>query len=268
MRYPWCWISRDFEAVDATDGCVDDHLSWRGRHVIRREVRELVSENQGCLGAIFRMFGGRPSAETALKSTDELPYRLRDDFLSPGELAFYRVLVASVDGTATVLTKVNLSDLFFVSQPRESAKHWNRINRKHVDFLLCDVTTMRPLVGIELDDRSHEAAKRQERDRFVERVFETAGLPLVRVPLRSGYSVNELRSVLAPHVRVDHEATAGGADAVDREVVTPNATGQAPTCPKCGVPMVERTASRGERRGERFYGCPNYPRCRETVAFE
>ena len=227
-----------------------------------------MSENQGCLGAILRMFGGRPSAETGAQSKDEFPYRLRDDFLSPGELAFYRVLVTSVDGTATVMTKVNLSDLFFVSQPRESGAHWNRINRKHVDFLLCNSTTMRPLVGIELDDRSHEASKRQERDRFVDRVFETAGLPLVRVPLRSGYSVNELRSVLAPHVQLDQEAAGGSADPVEREVVTTDATGQAPPCPKCGVPMVERKASRGERRGERFYGCPNYPRCRETVAFE
>ena len=227
-----------------------------------------MSENPGCLGAILRLFGGSASVETGATSTESLPYRLRDDFLSPAELAFYRALVTSVAGEATVLTKVNLADLFFVSQPRENAAYRNRIDRKHVDFLLCDATTMRPLVGIELDDRSHEATKRQERDRFVERVFDTAGLPLVRVPLRSGYSVNELRSVLAPHVRITPEDAGGDVDPVDREVAPAAGTGQAPTCPKCGVPMVMRTASRGERRGERFYGCPNYPRCRETVAFE
>jgi hypothetical protein len=177
------------------------------------------------------------------------------------------VLVTTVDDTATVLTKVNLSDLFFVSRPRENAAYRNRIDRKHVDFLLCDATTMRPLVGIELDDRSHDAAKRQERDRFVERVFETAGLPLVRVPLRSGYSVNELRSLLAPLVQAS-VVDGAGADPVDDEVGPGEATDHVRTCPKCGVPMVTRTASRGERRGERFYGCPNYPRCRETAALE
>ena len=41
-------------------------------------------------------------------------------------------------------------------------------------------------------------------------------------------------------------------------------TDSAPLCPKCGVPMVARTATRGERRGLEFFGCPNYPRCRET----
>ncbi len=38
----------------------------------------------------------------------------------------------------------------------------------------------------------------------------------------------------------------------------------APVCPKCGVPMVERTAKRGKYQGQTFYGCPNFPRCREA----
>ena len=41
-------------------------------------------------------------------------------------------------------------------------------------------------------------------------------------------------------------------------------TDQAPMCPRCGVPMVLRTARKGGHKGADFYGCPNYPRCRET----
>ena len=43
------------------------------------------------------------------------------------------------------------------------------------------------------------------------------------------------------------------------------ATGQAPLCPKCGAPMVLRTAKRGERAGKQFYGCSMYPKCRGIV---
>lgn len=39
----------------------------------------------------------------------------------------------------------------------------------------------------------------------------------------------------------------------------------APLCPACGVPMILRTAGRGAHIGEKFYGCPNYPRCREIA---
>lgn len=40
---------------------------------------------------------------------------------------------------------------------------------------------------------------------------------------------------------------------------------QAPTCPRCGNKMVLRTAKRGRYKGKQFYGCSNYPDCREIV---
>jgi HJR/Mrr/RecB family endonuclease len=38
-----------------------------------------------------------------------------------------------------------------------------------------------------------------------------------------------------------------------------------PQCPKCGAPMVLRTAHKGAYAGRTFYGCSNYPRCRGIV---
>jgi restriction system protein len=40
------------------------------------------------------------------------------------------------------------------------------------------------------------------------------------------------------------------------------AAGSPPRCPKCDKPMVWRTARKGPRPGERFWGCPDYPRCK------
>lgn len=34
-----------------------------------------------------------------------------------------------------------------------------------------------------------------------------------------------------------------------------------PACPECGKPMVKRTARRGARSGEQFWGCSEFPRC-------
>ncbi len=34
---------------------------------------------------------------------------------------------------------------------------------------------------------------------------------------------------------------------------------QPPLCPKCGQPMVLRTAEVGANKGRRFWGCVNYP---------
>lgn len=42
---------------------------------------------------------------------------------------------------------------------------------------------------------------------------------------------------------------------------------QQPTrrCPQCGTEMVLRTARRGANAGNQFWGCSNYPRCRQVL---
>ena len=42
-------------------------------------------------------------------------------------------------------------------------------------------------------------------------------------------------------------------------------TAQSVVCPRCGAPMVLRTAKRGDRAGKQFYGCSKYPACRGIV---
>jgi restriction system protein len=43
----------------------------------------------------------------------------------------------------------------------------------------------------------------------------------------------------------------------ERQQLTPN-------CPMCNTPMKIREARRGPNIGERFWGCPNFPKCRGT----
>ena len=42
----------------------------------------------------------------------------------------------------------------------------------------------------------------------------------------------------------------------------------APVCPRCGAPLLLRTASRGAHRGQSFYGCSRFPQCRYTRQLE
>ena len=36
-------------------------------------------------------------------------------------------------------------------------------------------------------------------------------------------------------------------------------------CPKCGAPMILRTASKGKNQGSKFYGCSQYPKCKSII---
>jgi len=187
----------------------------------------------------------------------EYPYHLRDDFLSRAELSFYLVLKQAVSDKVLICTKVDLGDLFYVksNDPSKYRTYTNKIDRKHVDYLLCDLKTVRPLLGIELDDKSHQKSDRQVRDEFVEKVFTAAKLPLVRIPVHRSYSTSELESLLRPYIDTNQVEIPCQSIITEKESTTP-------LCPKCGTTMVLRTAKQGLNQGGKFWGCPDYPRCR------
>lgn len=41
-----------------------------------------------------------------------------------------------------------------------------------------------------------------------------------------------------------------------------------PACPKCGSPMIQRTARKGTNAGSTFYGCQRYPACKGILNIE
>ena len=213
----------------------------------------VANQNSGCLSVIFP-FLKRSQKESPAKV---LPYRLRDDFLSPAEFSFYKVLSSLVGTQLTIQSKVRLADVFFVSRPNENVAYFNRIAQKHLDFLVCDSVTMKPLFGVELDDSTHKRDDRQERDEFVESVCKIAGLPLLRFPVQREYNSREIAAQIAKFVNDKVGVSTSPQPDVNKQV------GSVPLCPKCGIPMVLRTVAQGEHKGKQFYGCQNYPRCRE-----
>lgn len=198
------------------------------------------------------------------KSKAEFPYRIRDEFLSAAELNFYGVLRTTLNPQVTTSAKVCLRDVFYVTKHDASQfrVYTNKIDRKHVDFLICDSATMRPLVGIELDDKSHQRKDRQERDAFVDEVFHAAGLPLVHVPAKRAYRIEDITTAIAPHL--DAALKAAPVTPTTQIVEEP----KAPVCPKCGSPMILRTVRKGDNAGNKFWGCSTYPTCRGIVPYE
>ena len=144
--------------------------------VIRQQAKEVASSLSD-LNAV--------SLEFEEMGKEMISYQLSDRFLSPAEQVFYQTLRSVTQDRLSINSKVRLGDLF--STPDKNA--YIRISYKHVDFLLCEPSTMRPIVAIELDDSSHSRSDRQERDDFVDSVFESAQLPLLHVRAQRTYSM-------------------------------------------------------------------------------
>lgn len=123
-------------------------------------------------------------------------YYLKKSLFTPAERSFAGVLeTLNLDGTA-IAAKVRLADIFGVKKGLERGdrqRAQNRINAKHVDFLLIQKSDGRPLLGLELDDSSHEEEERVARDAFVDSVFSSAAIPLLHLTAKSAYNPREVR---------------------------------------------------------------------------
>lgn len=160
----------------------------------------MSNNNPGCLGFILQAIGVLPKQIDKLETKDSLPYALRDDFLSSAELSFYKILNQTIGERAIICPKVSLKDIFFV-KTRDKSEFYiysNKINLKHVDFLICSKETLKPICGIELDDSSHVRQDRIERDEFVDKVFKAADLRLIRIPNKISYSITEIEEKIKP----------------------------------------------------------------------
>lgn len=126
-----------------------------------------------------------------------MPYTTRPALVTKAELRFYKSLQKAVQDDWEIFAMVRVADLIRVEKNAPKRRKWlNKILAKHVDFVLCDPGTLEPQMAIELDDRSHERPDRIERDIFMNEAFESAGLPLLRVPVEKSYRSREVRGLI------------------------------------------------------------------------
>ncbi|MCL4825564.1 MAG: DUF2726 domain-containing protein [Anaerolineales bacterium] len=119
------------------------------------------------------------------------PYRLRERLLSAPEAALFRLLQKMAGDRYVVCPKVALTDIFTIIRPNENVHFYNKIFRKHVDFLLCDPKTFQPAFAVELVKPIAKTETRAN-DQFMADLFLSEGVPLVHVPLGESYEVADL----------------------------------------------------------------------------
>jgi hypothetical protein len=108
-------------------------------------------------------------------------YSKKDAIMTPAETAFYKRLAHITAGKYIVFPQIHLSALL---KNETKGKYWKaafqRINRTSVDYVLADIETLQAVYAVELDDWSHDNAKRRARDAGVAQILADAKIPLVR----------------------------------------------------------------------------------------
>ncbi len=216
----------------------------------------------------------------------DFPYESCQVLFSPAERSFLGVLEQAVGDDFQIFGKVRLNDVIRVQKglPRAAWQAaYNRIDRKHIDFVICKRDDFSIVAGIELDDKTHARKDRVERDGFLEQAFAATGISLLRFPARKGYVLEEVKSQLSavcspsPDIKMapggpsekpvveSDVATQVVVEDQPVEIAAEDPSPASPVCQKCGAEMVKRTASKGKHAGELFLACAGFPKCRNVM---
>jgi hypothetical protein len=126
-------------------------------------------------------------------------YEKQTHLLTPAERSFMGALKLALQGEVLIMAQVGLQGIIDVKKgltPGERQTALNKIQRKRIDFVICDPDDYSIYCAIELDDKSHSQKNRVERDQFLERALSGAGVVLHRFPAQRTYSIPEIRQKL------------------------------------------------------------------------
>jgi hypothetical protein len=158
----------------------------------------------GALGASF-LLSQRHSSRPAFACPrvhihgPAIPVRRYTLMFSRAERSFYRALRSMVPDHM-IFVKVKVADLIPSAAKPSLWDHFSPINRKHVDFVVCD-QTLAPVLAIELDDLTNPISS-ASRNSSVDSLLTNVALPVVHVPQKGKYLFNDLRRLLAPYLSV------------------------------------------------------------------
>ncbi|MEX2217373.1 MAG: DUF2726 domain-containing protein [Phycisphaerales bacterium] len=172
-------------------------------------------------------------------------FQRRDYLLTAAERQFHDVLLALVAPRGyRLFVQTPLTCLVSLPPGVPDRQAWlNRIDRKTVDFVLCEPKALRPVLAIELDDSSHQRESRKQRDALVESNLAAAGVPLLRWKCDPrGYKREELAQAIAASL-------AGAEGTVPAPSATPSGKADRVTppasSPQSPPPPAARAAARG-----------------------
>ncbi len=134
-----------------------------------------------------------------LPQEDRPSYKSKRGPLSPPEAQFYLALAHAVYPEFIVFPKIRIADLITPDHPYKSSawsSAFNRIQSKHVDFVLCKSSTLEAVAVVELDGLSHESVNQMKRDEFVNAAISECGIQVIRVPQQTSYSIPDARQML------------------------------------------------------------------------
>ena len=130
------------------------------------------------------------------------PFNKKDVLFTKAEKSFLVLLEKALGDNYRVINRVRLSDLLTIRNgvsQKTSQKANTLANAKYLDFVICHRESMTPCGVIDLVNTTGKGYK-VKKDWFVSGALEASSIPHIRVKVKPGYSVDEIRNCVQKHL--------------------------------------------------------------------
>ena len=175
--------------------------------------------------------------------------------LTPPDLACFNTQHTVAGKESHVMAKGSLSDIAVVKQGVDKAllERATKKGLRDVDFVLCSKDTLAVACAIELGEASGQG------DMTLGGFLRELGIPYFRLPIKTSYSVPEIRGMLEPFLKEKPPTP--------DEMVATLSMEAFRTCKQCRSRMALKRAKSGKYQGMLFWVCSRYPECKTIELF-
>ena len=159
-------------------------------------IQHYKYENTNYYNGMINSFNYKLSNNRYSSPSYSAVYERKEFLITKNELKFYRLLLSIVDiMELQIFTQVSLYEIISVKKTLNSSeynKYFNKIKSKSIDYVL----TGRIKLCIELDDKTHNYKNRIERDNFINDLFNSLDIPILRIQLSKYYDMDNIKKTI------------------------------------------------------------------------
>lgn len=134
-----------------------------------------------------------------IDNSNPYPFNKKTAMYSTTERSFYQMLESAVGKEYKILSRVRLTDIV---EPRDSTAAKTKrsalikASAKTVDFVLCNKNSLSVVGVVDLVNNEGKNGHRAQKDWFVNGALEAAGVPHIRIKIKSGYKTEDIRNCI------------------------------------------------------------------------
>ncbi|ESP92699.1 MULTISPECIES: DUF2726 domain-containing protein [Pseudoalteromonas] len=127
------------------------------------------------------------------------PFNRKDSVFTTVEASFLQLLERAVGDRFKIVSRVKLVDVIeckpgLSKKARRSAI--TKAQNKQLDYVLVDKSTLNIVAAVDLVNNSNKNGHKAQKDWFVSGALESAGIPHIRMKIKSGYKSPEVRAAI------------------------------------------------------------------------